>query len=92
MMLRSKFWTGLKSQTLKNSTHHFYDSIKDFQTLLREIRKVDQEDASFKSSKKATQQVYLLLTRKKDLFCKQNFNDCQKVVSSKKRTKVINSV
>ena len=56
-MLRSKFWTGLKSQTLKNSTRHFYDSIKDFQTLLREIRKVDQEDASYKSSKKATQQV-----------------------------------
>ena len=31
-MLRSKIWTGLKSQTLKNSTRHFYDSIKDFQT------------------------------------------------------------
>ena len=26
-MLRSKFWTGLKSQTFKNSTCHFYDRI-----------------------------------------------------------------
>ena len=43
-MLRSKFWTGLKSQSLKNSTCHLYDTIKDFQRLLREIRKVDQEE------------------------------------------------
>ena len=28
-MLRSKFWTGLKSQSLKNSTQHLYDTIKD---------------------------------------------------------------
>lgn len=45
-MLRSKFWTGLRSQQLKNSTRHLYDSIKDFQLLLREIRKVDQEESS----------------------------------------------
>lgn len=45
-MLRTKFWTGLKSQQLKNSTRHLFDSIKDFQVLLREIRKVDQEEAS----------------------------------------------
>lgn len=58
-MLRSKFWTGLKSQSLKNSTRHLYDTIKDFQTLLREIRKVDQEESSVSSSKKqATQQQH----------------------------------
>lgn len=45
-MLRTKFWTGLNSQQLKNSTRHLFDSIKDFQLLLREIRKVEQEDAS----------------------------------------------
>lgn len=50
-MLRSKFWTGLKSQTLKNSTRHLYDSIKDFKSLLREIRKVDMEDSSSNSTK-----------------------------------------
>ncbi|XP_062604621.1 uncharacterized protein LOC134266386 [Saccostrea cucullata] len=44
-MLRNKFWTGLASQSLKNSTRHLYDSIKDFQYLLREIRKVQQEEA-----------------------------------------------
>ena len=55
-MLRSKFWTGLKSQSLKNSTRHLYDTIKDFHTLLREIRKVDQEEGSSKSSKRQAAQ------------------------------------
>lgn len=45
-MLRSKFWTGLKSQQLKHSTRHLYDSVKDFQLLLREVRKVQQEENS----------------------------------------------
>lgn len=43
-MLRSKFWTGLRSQQLKHSTRHLYDSIKDFQSLLKEVRKVEQEE------------------------------------------------
>ena len=55
-MLRSKFWTGLKSQSLKNSTRHLCDTIKDFPSLLREIRKVDQEENSFKQTKKSTAQ------------------------------------
>lgn len=45
-MLRTKFWTGLSNQQLKSSTRHLFDSIKDFQLLLREIRKVEQEEAS----------------------------------------------
>ena len=45
-MLRSKFWTGLKSVQLKHSTRHLYDSIKDFQLLLKEVRKVEQEENS----------------------------------------------
>ncbi len=45
-MLRSKFWTGLKGQQLKNSTRHLYDTVKDFQLLLIEIRKVEQEEAN----------------------------------------------
>ena len=36
-ILRSKFWTGLRSQQLKNSTYHLYDSSIDFKSLLREI-------------------------------------------------------
>ena len=36
-MLCSKFWTGLKSQTLKNSTSYLYSNVSDFQTLLKEI-------------------------------------------------------
>ena len=45
-MLRTKFWSGLKNQQLKNSTRHLFDSLKDFQSLLREIRKVEQEEIS----------------------------------------------
>ena len=55
-MLRSKFWTGLKSQTLKNSTRHLYDNIKDFKSLLREIRKVDMEESSINPPKKQSAQ------------------------------------
>lgn len=58
-MLRSKFWTGLKSQVLKNSTRHLYDSIKDFSTLLREIRKVDSEESSSKPAQKQAAQQQL---------------------------------
>ena len=43
-MLRSKFWTGLRSQQLRNSTRYLYDTYKDFPSLLRKIRKVEQED------------------------------------------------
>ena len=58
-ILRSKFWTGLRSQQLKNSTHHLYDARTDFQSLLKEIRKVESEDASCSrpaSKQKAKQQ------------------------------------
>ena len=47
-MLRSKFWTGLRSQELRNSTQHLYDSVKDFQLLLKKIRKVEQDIANSK--------------------------------------------
>ena len=50
-MLRIKFHTGLKSQSLKNSTQHLYDTIKDFPSLLHEIRKVDHEENSCKQTK-----------------------------------------
>ena len=45
-MLRTKFWTGLSNQSLKNSTRHLFDTVKDFQHLLREMRKVEQEQFS----------------------------------------------
>lgn len=45
-MLRNKFWNGRQSQQLKHTTWHVCDSIKDYQTLLREERKVQQEECS----------------------------------------------
>ena len=38
-----KFWTGLYSEKLKSQTRHKYDTIADFDILLREIRQVDKE-------------------------------------------------
>jgi len=45
-MLRSKFWTGLKNPELRNASRHLFDSTKNFHGLLREIRKVEQEDSA----------------------------------------------
>ena len=45
-MLRSKFWTGLKSQQLRNATRYLYAGQSDFQTLLREVCKVEQEESA----------------------------------------------
>ena len=74
-MLRSKFWTGLKSQELKNSTRHLYDSVKDFQLLLRDIRKVEQEIESSKrpvqNPKVAQQQSGQAQTDNSDMLSKQ---------------------
>ena len=74
-MLRSKFWTGLKSQELKNSTRHLYDSVKDFQLLLRDIRKVEQEIESSKrpveNPKVAQQQIRQAQTDNFDMLSKQ---------------------
>ena len=56
-MLRIKYWTGFKSQTLKNSMRHLYDGIKDLKSLLREIRKIDMEESSSNLPKKQSAQL-----------------------------------
>ena len=40
-MLMSKFWFGLKDQLLRNAYQHIYDTVKDFDTLRREIRAIE---------------------------------------------------
>ena len=42
-MLRSKFWTGIRNSSLRNATRYLFDSMKDFQSLFKEIRKIEQE-------------------------------------------------
>lgn len=42
-MLRSKFWTSLRNERLKDQTRHKYDTVKTFDHLLREIRAVEVE-------------------------------------------------
>lgn len=54
-ILCSKFWTGLKSKPLRSATRYLFDSVKDFQNLLKEIRKIEQEElCSSKASEKST--------------------------------------
>lgn len=54
-ILCSKFWTGLKSKPLRSATRYLFDSVKDFQSLLKEIRKIEQEElCSSKASEKST--------------------------------------
>ena len=50
---RTIFWNGLSNQSLKNSTRHLFDTVKDFQLLLREMRKVEQEQVSATVSRPA---------------------------------------
>ena len=42
-MLRSKFWNGLRDEKLKILTRNKYDTILDFNRLLREVRSVELE-------------------------------------------------
>ena len=42
-ILHSKIWTGIKSCSLRNATRYLFDSMKDFQSLFKEIRKIEQE-------------------------------------------------
>ena len=42
-LLRHKFWTSLQSERLKSQTRHKYDTIKNYDDLLREIRMVEKE-------------------------------------------------
>ena len=57
-MLRSKFWTGLRSDKLKNQTRHKYDSIKSYDLLLKEIRAVDLEINPQVDKVKSSTKVY----------------------------------
>lgn len=42
-LLRHKFWTSLNYPELQAQTRHKYDTIKEYDILLREIRKVEKE-------------------------------------------------
>ena len=55
-MLRSRFWTGLRDEKLKSQTRHMFDSINEFDTLLRRIRAVEQEISVGPRPQKAHQQ------------------------------------
>ena len=88
-ILRSKFWTGLRSQQLKNSTRHLQDSSIDFKSLLRDIRKNESEDASYLKlvqKQKAQQQSSQVETEsKEDKILKQLSDLIDRVKSMERR-------
>ena len=43
-MLRSKFWSGLRDQQLRNASRQKYETIRDCSSLMREIRQIEQEE------------------------------------------------
>ena len=42
-MLKSKLWTGLKDERVKNAARYKYERISDFDTLRAELRAIEQE-------------------------------------------------
>lgn len=54
-MLRSKLWTGLSDERLRQATRHRFDSIKDYDELVVAIRSVEQEYRG-QSGEKKTQE------------------------------------
>ena len=70
-LLRHKFWTSLSSDRLKSQTRHKYDSISNYDALLREIRIVEKEIAmspdSELSSKKPSHQPVVTEDQLKEL-------------------------
>jgi len=51
-MLRSKLWTGLSDDRLKQATRHKFDNLKDYNELIVAIRSVEQEYRSTSGEKK----------------------------------------
>lgn len=45
-MLRSKLWTGLKDDRIKEATRYKYDTIREYDQLVVAIRQVEQEKAN----------------------------------------------
>ena len=69
-MLQHKFWTYLSSERLKSQTRHKYDSITEYDSLLREIRKVEKEMAMAPTpagKKSATQQPVVVNDQLKEV-------------------------
>ncbi|XP_048775570.2 uncharacterized protein LOC125680172 [Ostrea edulis] len=59
-LLRHQFWTSLSSEKLKWQTSHKYDSIKNYDKLLLEIRRVEKEiSISSRTEKKPVHQHWM---------------------------------
>jgi len=86
-LLCHKFWTSLASDKLKGQTRHKYDSISNYDELLREIRSVEKElkVSSSTQSKKATANPVVVDSQSVDLEKKYDskFQDLEKRLDSK---------
>nr|XP_034300540.1 uncharacterized protein LOC117681188 [Crassostrea gigas] len=81
-MLRSKFWSGLRSAQLRNATRHKYESVKEFYSLLREVRQIEQEENNLKSVNAVTKPSVSMLTNIDSLTIQNSeFEQMQKQLS-----------
>lgn len=82
-MLRSKFWSGLRSAQLRNATRHKYESVKEFYSLLREVRQIEQEENNLKSVNVVTKPSVSMLTNIDSLNIQNSeFEQIQKQLSN----------
>lgn len=65
-MLRSKLWTGLLDERLKQATRHKLDMVKDYNELVIAIRSVEQEYRGSPGGKKKVTHQAIQKTEEKD--------------------------
>lgn len=72
MMLRSKFWGGLREERIKNGIRHRYDSGESFTVLLQSARQIEREvqTVTRKVGKSTVQAVDNDLSKKMDTLMK----------------------
>jgi len=65
-MLRSKLWTGLCDERLKQATRHKFDTVKDYNELVIAVRSVEQEYRGSTGGKKKAINQAIQKTEEKD--------------------------
>ena len=73
-MLRTRYWTGIYSEKIRNALRHHFDDGADFESLLRQARIAEQEPTSMPLQQRAvvpsTDKLDEILRQLKELTCR----------------------
>ena len=73
-MLRTRYWTGIYSEKIRNALHHHFDDGADFESLLRQARIAEQEPTSMPVQQRAVvpsnDKLDEILRQLKELTCR----------------------